>query len=344
MHMMNPYHQDDFEKAFEHLRLATSLLGKHNVAPSPINYRLGYDYVAGKNLELNAALDKLVGQPEGLTAEQLWNLYQQFFSQDAMVLEKIRQELRHIIINVQGAFERSGGNLSTYTNTLNRFAKILDPSTPLHAIASEVQTLLDETRSIEQNQHRVESEISLVLAEVESLRKDLEKIKEESITDALTGIPNRKAFDAALEHAIISAREHKSPLCILMIDIDFFKKFNDTYGHLVGDKVLRYVGVTLKRCLKGRDMAARFGGEEFTVILPQTALTGAGIIAEQIRNAISTGSIKSKSNGQYYDQVTVSIGVAQFRENELPHDLLQRADKVLYVAKEQGRNRVEKAV
>lgn len=342
--MMNPYNKDDFEKAFEHLRLATSLLGKHNVAPSPFNFRLGYDYVAGKNLELKAAVDDLAGQPEGLTAELLWNLYKQFFSQDAIGLEKIRQELRHIIINVQGAFEHSGGNLSAYTNTLNRFAQILDPSTPLNAVASEVQKVLDDTRSMEHSQHRFESELSHVLAEVESLRKDLEKIKEESIMDALTGIPNRKAFDAALEHAIISARENKSPLCILMIDIDFFKKLNDTYGHLVGDKVLRYVGATLKRCLKGRDMAARFGGEEFTVILPQTALTGAGIIAEQIRNAISTGSIKNKSNSQYYDNVTVSIGVAEFRENELPNDLLQRADKVLYVAKKQGRNRVEKAV
>ncbi|WKJ90575.1 GGDEF domain-containing protein [Methylomonas montana] len=341
---MNPYHQDNFEEAFEHLRLATSLLGKHNVAPSPINYRVGYDYVAGKNQELNAALDKLVGQSEELTAEQLWILYQQFFSQDAITLEKIRQELHHIIISVQGAVERSSGNLSVYTHTLNRFAQILDPSTPLNAVASEVQKVLDDTRSMEQNQQRVESEISLVLAEVESLRKDLEKIKEESMMDALTGIPNRKAFDAALEQAVISAREQKSPLCILMIDIDFFKKFNDTYGHLVGDKVLRYVGAALKRCLKGRDMAARFGGEEFTVILPQTSLIGAGVIAEQIRNAISMGSIKSKSNGRYYDKVTVSIGVAQFRDNELPNDLLQRADKVLYIAKENGRNRVEKAL
>lgn len=287
MDTINPYHHDDFEKAYEHLRLAISLLGHHKIAPSPINFRLSYDYVAGKSEDLKFALDELIEHPEKFTAEQLWNLYQRFFNEDALALEKIRQELRHIIINVQGAFERSGCNLSAYTNTLNHFAEILDSSTPLRSMISEIQKTLDETRTMEQSQHHLESDMSHILAEVELLRKDLEKIKQESMTDALTGVANRNAFDAALENAVIAARKQNSPLSLLIIGIDHFKRFNDTYGHLVGDKVLRYVGSTLKRCLKGRDMAARFGGEEFTVILPQTPLIGAGAIAEQIRNAIS---------------------------------------------------------
>lgn len=339
---MNPYNQDDFEKAYEHLRLTTAFLGKHKLAPSPVNYRLGYDYVSGKNQSLNEAIDRLIKHQQGLTTEQLWKLYKQFFSQDAIALEKIRQELRHIIINIQGAFERSEVNLSAYTKTLNRFAEILDPSTPLQSIASEVQKVLDETNAMEQSRHRFESDMSIVLAEVEALRKELLTIKEESMTDALTGVANRKSFDLALEHAVISAREQNSPLSVLMIDIDLFKKFNDTYGHLTGDKVLRFVGATLKRCLKGMDMAARFGGEEFAVILPRTVLAGAGVIAELLRQEISSNSLKNRSDGQCYDRITVSIGVAEFRANELPNDLLQRADRALYFAKEQGRNRVEK--
>jgi len=342
--MLNDHQQDDFDEAFERLRLATSLLSKYKVPPSPINYWLGYAYVAGKSQAVNAAIDEIVELTGRLSGEQLRDLYQQLVHLDTMALEKIRHELRQIILNVQGSFLYSGGNISAYAKTLNRFAEILDPSTPFDSITFEVEKVLEDTRNMEQSQHNMEVEISHVLTEIEALRTELAKIKEESMTDALTGISNRKAFDTALEQAIILAREQKSPLSILVIDIDHFKRFNDTYGHLTGDKVLRYVAATLKRCLKGRDMAARFGGEEFTVILPQTALTGAGVIAEQIRRAISLGSVKNNKNGQSYENVTVSIGVAQFRGNELPNELIQRADKVLYIAKESGRNRVEKAV
>jgi len=342
--MLNGHQQDDFEEAFERLRLTTSLLGKYKIAPSPINYWLGYAYVSGKNKAINTAIDRIVEQTGGLSGEQLIDLFQQFIHLDTMTLEKIRHELRQIILNVQGAFQYSGNNLSVYAKTLNRFAEILEPSSPLESITLEVEKVIEDTRSMEQSQRCMEVEISHVLTEIEALRTELAKIKEESMTDALTGISNRKAFDTALEHAIISAREQKSPLSILLIDIDHFKQFNDNYGHLTGDKVLRYVATTLKRCLKGRDMAARFGGEEFTVILPQTSLAGAGVIAEQIRHAISLGSIKNNRSGQNYENVTVSIGVAQFRENELSNDLIQRADKVLYFAKERGRNKVEKAI
>ncbi|PVV21917.1 MAG: hypothetical protein B6D74_10745 [gamma proteobacterium symbiont of Ctena orbiculata] len=329
----NPYSHDDLAKA-----------SKHKIPPSPLNFRLGYDYVAGKSEELKAALDEMVTQSEALSTETLWEMYRRFFIQDDQALEKMRQELRHIIVNVQSEFARSGGNLSSYAQTLNRFADILDTSTTPERMSAEVKKVVDDTHSLEESQQRLESNMSHILTEVESLRKELEQVKEESLTDALTGISNRKAFDAALEHTVHSAREQKTPFCILLADIDRFKQFNDTYGHLVGDKVLRFVASTLKRCLKGKDMAARFGGEEFAVILPQTALIGAEAIAEQIRQAVSSGGLKDNSNGREYGKVTISIGIGQFRWNELPNELIQRIDRALYLAKERGRNRVEKAV
>ena len=339
----DPYLDDDFSKAFEHFRLAISLLSKHEIPPSPMNFRMGYDYVAGKSQDLKAALDEIVVQPDELSAENLWTMYRQFFIQDDEALEKMRQELRRIIINVQGEFERSGGNLSSYAKTLNRFADILDTSAPPEAMSTEVQKVLDDTRSLEQSQQGLESNMSSIMTEIGLLRKELEQVKEESMTDSLTGILNRKAFDAALEHIVHSAREEKTPFCVLLADIDHFKQFNDTYGHLIGDKVLRFVASTLKCCLKGKDMATRYGGEEFAVILPQTTLTGAEAVSEQIRKAISSGVLKDKSNGQNFGRVTISIGFAQFRMSELPDDLIRRVDRALYLAKERGRNRVEKA-
>jgi diguanylate cyclase len=195
---------------------------------------------------------------------------------------------------------------------------------------------------MEKYQHQLDSQVSSILDEVVSLRKELEQVKEESLIDALTGISNRKAFDAALERVFEEARAEQTPLSIMLADIDHFKKFNDTFGHLIGDKVLRFVGATLKRSVKGRDFAARFGGEEFVVILPQTELAGAGVLAEQIRKAISSGELKDRQSDESYGKITVSIGIAQLYPGNLPSDLLERADRALYAAKTQGRNRVEK--
>jgi len=339
----NPYSDDNYAKASEHLRLAISLLSKHEIPPSPMNFRLGYDYVAGKNEQLKASLDEIVTQADGLSSDRLWTTYKSFFVQDEEVLEAIRQELKRIIFSLKSEFERSGGSLSSYAQSLNRFAEILDDSPSPNAMAEETQKIIDDTRSMEQYQHRVESQMSGIMEEVSGLRHELEQIREESLTDALTAISNRKAFDAALEHFVLTSREQKASLCLLLADIDHFKQFNDVHGHLVGDKVLRFVASTLKRCLKGQDMAARYGGEEFAVILPHTAINGAKSIAEQIRVAISSGELKDMSNGSSYGKVTVSIGSAQFRWNELPNELIQRADQALYLAKQRGRNRVEQA-
>ncbi|MCP4041126.1 MAG: GGDEF domain-containing protein [Gammaproteobacteria bacterium] len=338
----NPY-SDDYAKASGYLRLTLVLLSKPGIPPSPLNIQIGYDHVSGRNEALKTALSELLEQPEGASEENLWALYKHFFVQDDQALEEMRQELRRIIINLQGEFENSGGNLSSYATTLSHFASILAPSTPPGVMSTKVETVIEDTRSMEQSQHRLELQLAGILTDVESLRKELEEVKEESLTDSLTGISNRRAFDSALEQAIHIAREQKSKFCILLADIDHFKKFNDAHGHLVGDKVLRFVAATIKRCVKGKDIAARFGGEEFAVILPQTGLSGAVSVAEQIRKAISSGELKNKAKGGTYGKVTISIGVAQFYASNRPNDLIQRADRALYLAKNRGRNRVEKA-
>jgi len=339
----NPYSQDDFTKASEYLRLALSLLSKHEIPPSPLNFRMGYDCVAGRNEELKTVFEEIVTQPGELLTEKLEDMYHRFFIQDDKTLEKMRQEMRHVIVNIQGELERSGGNLYSYSKTLHRFAEILDTPKPPETISIEVEKVINDTHAMEQAHHRLESNMTSIMAEIETMRKELEQVKEESLTDALTGISNRKAFDSALQHTIDTAQEQRTPFCILLADVDHFKKFNDTYGHLVGDKVLRFVSATLKRCIKGKDMAARYGGEEFAVILPQTALSGAEAIAEQIRSAISSGILKDKRSDRDYGRITISIGIAQFRSYELSNDLISRADRALYLAKNRGRNRVEQA-
>lgn len=341
---LNSYTEDDFSKASEYLRLALSLLSRHKIPPSPLNFRIGYDYVAGRDEELRIAFDEIIGNSDGLTDERLKELYRRYVVQDEKSLEMLRQDLRHVIISIRSELERSGGNLSSYAKTLDNFADLLDLPTPPETMTLEVRKVAENTRGMEHANSRLESNMMNIMAEIERMRRELDQVKEEVLTDALTGISNRKAFDSSLQHTIDDVLKKRTPFCILIADIDHFKQFNDNYGHLVGDKVLRFVASTLKRCLKGKDMAARYGGEEFTVILPETAISGAGVIAEQIRVAVSSGVLRDRTNDQDYGRITVSIGIAQYRHNELPHDLIQRADHALYLAKNRGRNRIEQAV
>jgi len=338
----NPY-PEQYEQACEYLRLALSVLSEHRIPPSPLNYRVCYDHVAGNNGTLHQAIDDTLRKNGHLTGDDLWELYRKAYIQNEAALDTMRQALRAIITGVQVNFQDSGNSLSSYVRTLERFAGLLDSPAPVETMATEVGEILDQTRSTEASQRQFNMELSRVAAEVGSLRKDLEQVRDESMTDWLTGISNRRAFDAVLEHSVEESRDARVTFCVLLIDIDHFKRFNDTYGHLIGDKVLRFVAATLKRCVGDQGSVARYGGEEFAVILPQAGPDGAETVAEQIRSNISDGELTDRKDGESYGKLTVSIGVARSTVNELPDDLIRRADRALYLAKERGRNRIERA-
>jgi diguanylate cyclase len=156
----------------------------------------------------------------------------------------------------------------------------------------------------------------------------------------MTGLANRKFFDDSLERAIAEAAARGEALSLLMIDIDHFKAFNDNYGHLTGDQVLRLVASSLKQNVKGQDVAARYGGEEFSVILPNTVLRSALTLGDHIRRAVMSKELMKRSTGEHLGRITVSIGVATLHAGDTPQSLIERADGCLYAAKHNGRNRV----
>ena len=336
----DPYDEDNYAKSSEYLRLALQLLAKQQVPPSPLNYRIGYDCAAGKNIELAQKIHQLNDIKPDSARQQFWNYYQRYYLQNYNTFDQIRQELRQMIGQAQVEFQQTGKQLVGYSSTLQGFSRVLEGGSDARTMSLELQHVVQDTQTMQASQDRVISNMEQLAGEVEKLKKELNQVREAANTDSLTGICNRKAFDAALESTIREVREEAQRFSLLLIDIDHFKNFNDTHGHLVGDKVLKFVAATLKRCLKGKDIAARYGGEEFAVILPQTEEHGAKAVAEQIRSAISAQHLKDSNRGVNYGQITASIGVGMYQANEIANDLIERTDQALYRAKSQGRNRV----
>ena len=163
------------------------------------------------------------------------------------------------------------------------------------------------------------------------------KVLQYATLDALTNLNNRRQFEVRLKQEIATTKRQKNPLCAMMIDIDFFKKVNDTYGHASGDAVLRTVASIIKEHLRESDIPSRYGGEEFAVLLPYTHIEEAKIVGERLRKAVEETPIPiDKKN----INVTISMGLAEFSPQETGEDLFKRADSALYEAKESGRNRV----
>ena len=149
-----------------------------------------------------------------------------------------------------------------------------------------VESLVQTTKEMQQNNQALEARLSASKQEINQLQENLEVVRTESLTDPLTTLANRKLFDKALERAMSDAAPSSEPLSLMLTDVDHFKKFNDTYGHHTGDQVLRLVAHAVKQNVKGQDIAARYGGEEFAVVLPDTALRSAITVADHIRRAV----------------------------------------------------------
>ncbi len=174
---------------------------------------------------------------------------------------------------------------------------------------------------------------------MQTLTQRLEQAQTEALLDPLTGLNNRRG----LERSITEVGGIPAGCALLLADIDNFKTINDTHGHLLGDKVLRAVAQVVRFCIKGQDIAARMGGEEFAILLPETSVQGAAALAEKIRQAISKVSIRRIDRNEYVGNVTLSVGVADSQPSDTLESLVERADAALYVAKRGGRNRVSVA-
>jgi diguanylate cyclase len=235
--------------------------------------------------------------------------------------------------------EGAGEETATYGKSLNEAAASLNTG-DVGQFKVIVESVVAATRAMEAKQKVLETDLKASAQEVAVLRSRMEMVREESRMDALTGLANRRCFDERMREAVREMETEGGDLCVLLADVDHFKKFNDTWGHATGDQVLRLVAQCFKANTKGRDTAARYGGEEFAVLLPQTAVEHAINLAEQIRRAVESKKIVKRSTGETLGSITLSLGVAKYKPGEPLAQVVHRADQCLYAAKRAGRNRV----
>jgi len=232
------------------------------------------------------------------------------------------------------------GMTGSYDASLSGATERLSSAKSREQIKAIVETLMRSTNEMRETNKALEDRLTLSRSEISNLQQSLEAIRAESLTDPLTGLGNRKYFDRMIDMAVQSALASGEPLSLLLFDIDHFKSFNDSYGHLTGDQVLRLVGLSMKQTIKGQDITARYGGEEFAVLLPNTALRQALTVADHIRRAVMAKELKKKSTGEILGRVTISVGVSMLKPGDDTDALIERADACLYAAKRNGRNRV----
>ena len=344
VHMTTPdlSTSDSFEQALEFARAALQGMTTHSIAPTPENFLVWYTHIAGRNPNLSHMISILADNNQEITNSISRDIHDRFFTtsveDDALheTAERINEELKHIIEYM----DKAGGDVTKYGETLHTVEGELSSGGEPVGLGEVIAKVLTETRKMEDINNKLEQKLTDSTSEVSQLREDLEDMRRETLTDALTGISNRKMFDMELRRAARDAMENGSDLSLLMIDIDFFKKFNDTFGHQVGDEVLKLLAGTLAKTVKGTDIPVRYGGEEFAVILPSTNLDGAYSVGEAIRTRISTKKLINRQTNTSLGKITVSVGISQFDYGERIADFIRRADQALYTAKKLGRNRV----
>ena len=309
---------------------------------TPRNYEVWYTYATGYNPSLNQTINETLAQERHAD-----RCRSRAGVLDLHFVHPLQRQDRQRRLAGDGRDQPGHGDDGrrgrlglSYTESLTSVTDKLGNSKDRESLRAIVESLVATANEMKQNNHALEQRLNASKEEINQLQENLEVVRNESLTDPLTSLANRKHFDESLAQAIAEFAERSEPLSLVMTDIDHFKNFNDTWGHLTGDQVLRLVAMSLKQNVKGQDIAARYGGEEFAVILPNTVLRSALTVADHIRRAVMSKELMKRSTGQNLGRVTISLGCATARKGDTVQSLIARADACLYAAKRNGRNRV----
>lgn len=334
---------DNTTQSAEYLRQAIPLMVKYNIPPNPLNYALWYTYVSNKIPSLNTKIDETLdtyGTCPTLLGEQLFR--EHVINDELTDSSEVKNHMLALTNSLHEHVNSAAKHTSDYGSILEDSLEALQSSDGNQQLSNIINRLAQNTASISESTNIFQLQIEKAQAEIIALKDELQKTRQDARIDPLTGLFNRRVFDTEL--AQITGTKHQTETTLIMIDIDHFKKFNDEYGHLMGDKVLQYVGKLLKTECVEPILPVRFGGEEFAILMIGKEKRAATALAENLRQKIQAIRIKQKKTGKVISSITASFGISQRTQTESAEQMIERADKALYLAKESGRNQVKVAL
>ena len=322
---------------------AMQSMDEFGIGPTPDNFTIWYEYHAGVNPELTRTIDVLISNKRGFDGPALAELHTSFFS-NTKEQEVLRITSLNVMAVAQQVLDLLDAGKAIDSRSFRGAAAAQDPSDHSFPRLSKVLAhLIAETGEMAKRSDRLALRMRHSAEKIEGLERTLDKARRDATVDALTGIANRRSFDLDINELAAQAMNTGEDLCLILLDVDHFKLFNDTWSHQTGDEVLKLVAATIQQNVRGQDRAARYGGEEFAVILPCTPIAGAATVGEHIRQAVEKQQFVERESQQTISGITVSLGVACYDPGEPLLDWIGRADSALYRAKHDGRNRLRAA-
>ncbi len=314
----------------------------YQISPTPANYSLWYTYVSNEIPALNIELDNLLEKHKICPAIQSEVLYRKFIATSKEVTTwNLRKSIEEMLIQLDQSLADTQTDTTVFQKTCDdTFTQIKSADKdnwPLESVMNLLKKVENNALTMHKSAAFFTENLATAKNEIVTLKKQLKESQKEALYDSLTGLLNRHAFDTELSNYLQTISEG---LCMILGDIDNFKSFNDKWGHLVGDQILKAVGMKFNNEMKDGAIAYRFGGEEFAVLLPCSNFKFARLLAEKLRYSIEKLSLKDKRTGSRIDNITLSFGISELKADEPLGQFVERADKNLYKAKRLGRNRV----
>ncbi|MPQ77340.1 GGDEF domain-containing protein [Hydrogenovibrio sp. JE_KL2] len=333
------------EKSIRIFGQLIDIFEEQSINPTPLNYFIWYEYYKGDNPKFRQEMDKILNDPFGYNDRLGRRLYDEYFADDDSADNEFDKALKRLIGLVIKKMNIWSDKLAQQSKELDKFATSLnDPNIDAATLKELTHTVQSTVTSMQESSADLQKELMSSNEEITRLRKQLIEARAQVMLDELTEVGNRKAFNIAMAEMMDSAQASGNPesLVLIMTDIDHFKRFNDNFGHLVGDSVLRYFANLMKKSKLENETICRYGGEEFAVILSDSDMESAMERAESIRHNIETAKLKRKDSTKELGLITASFGIATYKGlEETVDEFIKRADDALYLAKEQGRNQVK---
>ncbi|MCA8900829.1 MAG: GGDEF domain-containing protein [Hyphomonas sp.] len=322
---------------------AFSLIEKYQTPPDPNTYSIWYAYAAGADSDLVAKVDGLLADKGNLSRFDIETLYEEHSvkanaeAARQAIGTSMQEEIESVLKMVQASLRHS----DSFSTTLDEAGARLPKAASAADLAAMLSGLVDENRRMAQTTRELHQGLVDSQRQIETLNKELEEVQHQSLRDPLTAVSNRRAFDVCLEEETRKATASGEALCLAIADIDYFKRVNDTFGHQVGDAVLQMFASIIEKNIKGQDMVARIGGEEFAIILPRTDVLSAYNLLIKIKSSFKEAELMCTRTNRIVKQQTASFGIARFQPGMTPAGLIEQADTYLYAAKNEGRDRVK---